>query len=102
MATTLYGTWCNRIDGGSSSPDDEVHPYLGEHVDAFDVEAICRDYREAIDAVLPAGLTLHGDEFLGPIPNGDGDERIDVDWEALGRAIEAIDLGEICQRHELA
>lgn len=103
MALTLYGTWCNRIDRYSSSPDDGIRDYLGEWVDDFDVDAIARDYREAIDALLPAGLSLNGDEFIGPIGNNsDGDEWIDVDWDALREAIEEIDFGAIVERHEIA
>lgn len=99
MASTLYNTWHHVM--GDLSPDDDVVSYVGEFIDDFDVGAIQHDYRAAIDAVLPPGLLLTGDQFIGPVPDNDGDESIDVDWEAVREDISGIDLAQICQRHDL-
>ena len=103
MAITLYGTWSNRIDGGSVDLETSISDWLGDVGDRYDIHAIANRYREAVNAALPEGVTLHAEEFLGPVPdNGDGDERVDVDWDAISEAVHALDLWAIADQHKLA
>jgi hypothetical protein len=46
--TTSYGNWVN-IEKHSVSVEDTVASALGDYVDDYDLEALVRDYREAIN-----------------------------------------------------
>ncbi len=98
--TTSYGTWSNCA--GALSIRDTVNDFTNGGGDQWNarllisgaLEAIIDDFRDAINAQLPDGVTLHGDEFYGPYPRGvfDSAEITDV--------IEAVDLGAIVERHD--
>lgn len=66
-ATTSYGSW-NTVDRSNLTVEGSVASYLGEFVDAYDVNKIVDMYREAINYCLPEGVSLLGDEFYGPYP----------------------------------
>lgn len=87
--TTSYGSWqvgsCVRVE-------DTVAESLGEFAGDYDVDAIASAFRAAINATLPDGVSLHGNEFYGPYY-----DRPDCN---LGEIIESIDLGEIADRHD--
>jgi hypothetical protein len=86
--TTDYG----QIVGTTLT--DEVLTALGEHADTFDLAAIVADYRAAIQAQLPTGVTVHGEGVLyGPYP------RIEFDRAAV---LEAVDFWAIVARHDSA
>ncbi|MFD4912875.1 hypothetical protein ACFWNR_06585 [Streptomyces virginiae] len=110
--TTSYGTWCNRVSPYSTSPDVDVLDYINggdsdwrellEESGALD--AIQHAYRDAIEAALPPGISLCGDEFIGPAyPDDDEfdgyptDENGSLDFAAM---MEGIDLGAIVDREE--
>lgn len=92
-ALTSYGCWNTLTDG--TAPEDDVCQYLGAVEDDYDVDAIVREYREAVDAALPRGVELYGDEFTGPY-----DARKEL-RPLIRPAVESIDLGAIVSRHEL-
>lgn len=77
---TSYGTWATRIEYGSGlSVDETVSQALSDaHCGKTDTAGITAAYREAINAALPCGVQLCGDEFYGPA----GFEP--VDFEADG------------------
>lgn len=111
--TTSYGTWCNRVAPYSTSPDSDVLDYINTgDADWRDLleksgalERIQREYRDAINAALPPGITLCGDEFIGPAYPDEGefdgyptDEHGDsLDFKAM---VEDINLGEIVERND--
>lgn len=111
-ATTIYGTWCNRVDELSSSPDDDVTDYVSggtpewlELLQASGALARIRsEYREAINAALPDSIALSGDEFIGPSAPEDGEfdgYPVDEDgWLDFKAIVDGIDLEEIRERNE--
>lgn len=110
--TTSYGTWCNRVNKYSTSPDADVLDYINGGDNAWQerleasgaLELIQDEYREAINAALPDSVSLCGDEFIGPAyPEDDEfdgyptDEYGVLDFEAL---FEDINLEPIVERNE--
>lgn len=110
--TTGYGTWCNRVNQYSTSPDSDVVDYIdGGDADwrqmldeTGALDEIKDAYRRAIDDALPPSISLCGDEFIGPAyPDDDEfdgyptDDFGDLDFEAL---VEDIDLGAIVEYYE--
>ncbi|MEU8682918.1 hypothetical protein [Streptomyces sp. NPDC048611] len=109
---TSYGTWCNKVNRFSTSPDADVSDYINggdadwrellEESGALD--QIQSEYRDAINAALPSDISLCGDEFIGPWEPEEGEfdgyptnEFGDLDFAAM---VEDIDLGEIVERNE--
>lgn len=110
--TTSYGTWCNRVNTYSTSPESDVLDYINGGDNAWQelleksgaLEEIQLEYRQAIDAVLPPSISLCGDEFIGPADPEDNEfdgyltgEYGDLDFKAM---VEDIDLGPIVERNE--
>lgn len=110
--TTSYGTWCNRVNTLSLSPDADVVDYVSggpsdwqELLQASGaLDRIKDEYRAAINAALPDDIALCGDEFIGPWEPEDGefdgypqDEDGALDFAAM---VEDIDLAEIVERNE--
>ncbi|MEV7654615.1 hypothetical protein AB0O39_10635 [Streptomyces anulatus] len=110
--TTSYGTWCNKINQFSTSPDSDVLDYINGGDNAWQtrlqesgaLELIQDEYREAINAALPDSVALAGDEFIGPAyPEDDEfdgyptDEYGALDLKAL---VEGIDLQPIVDRND--
>ena len=110
--TTSYGTWCNRVNNYSTSPDADVLDYINGGDSAWQhlleesglLEEIQRQYRAAIDAALPPSISLCGDEFIGPYEPDDDefdgypmDDYGILDFAAM---VEDIDLGAIVERNE--
>lgn len=81
--TTSYGTWVNHTSGGNGTVAGTVTDHLGEFVEEHDVDAIVTEFADEINAVLPDGVSLHGDEFYGPA----GQDR---DSDAIREAIESV------------
>ncbi|MFD3516258.1 hypothetical protein [Streptomyces sp. NPDC058657] len=107
MITTGYGSWYNHT-GSNLNPESDIADYMNgggtdwcERMDeAGATKAIADDYRAAVDAALPDGIYLTGDEFLGlhrTDPNY-SDEIGDFDIKG---AIAEIDLGPIVQKHDI-
>lgn len=111
--TTSYGTWCNRVNQYSTSPDADVLDYINggdndwqELLDASGALAqIQADYRAAINAALPDSVSLAGDEFIGPAYPDDNefdgyptDEDGVLDFQAI---VEGIDLEPIVERNDV-
>lgn len=110
--TTSYGTWCNRVNQYSTSPESDVLDYINggdnawqELLDASGLlKKIQSEYRDAINDALPPSVSLSGDEFIGPYQPDEGefdgyptDEDGFLDIEAVCRDI---DLGPIVERNE--
>lgn len=110
--TTSYGTWCNRVNQYSTSPDSDVLDYINGGDSDWQtlldesgaLEQIQREYRQAIENALPDDVSLCGDEFIGPAYPEDGefdgyptDEHGALDFAAM---VEGIDLEEIVERND--
>jgi hypothetical protein len=110
--TTTYGTWCNKINQFSTSPDSDVLDYINggdtdwqERLHASGAVALIQsEYRDAINAALPDSVALSGDEFIGPAdPDDDEFEGYPTDeYGALDIAalVEDIDLEPIVDRND--
>lgn len=104
--TTSYGTWNNRVEPSDLTVEQSVTVSLGDYASEYDIDEIVSEYRTAINAVLPAGVSLIGDEFIGPYSPADatwGPELEDEDGRLNIKAIvEDIDFWAIAARHENA
>jgi hypothetical protein len=69
--TTSYGTWANFGDG-ELTVEDNINSAVGEYAADYDLPALTKAYREAINEALPGGISLYGNEFYGPHPHVDG------------------------------
>jgi hypothetical protein len=110
--TTSYGTWCNRVNQYSTSPDVDVIDYIGgadsdwqELVEKSGaLEEMQRAYRDAIEAALPPSVSLCGDEFIGPWqPEDDEWEGYPTDEHGsldIAACLEDIELQPIVEANE--
>jgi len=106
MVTTSYGTWSNRVDPRALSVEQTIYEALGDYADDYDIDAIAADYRDAINMALPEGVTLAGDEFIGPYYAEDatwGPELEDEDGRLdIKSIVDGVDLWAIVAKHETA
>lgn len=103
--TTDYGSWNNHGDSYELTVEATVLNYLNggdsdwqervESTGAFD--HMVSDYRDAIQAALPEGVFLTGNEFIGPYYEADQSWEGELDIHAL---IQEIDLTPIVDRHD--
>lgn len=91
-ATTEYAGWGSVPGNGYREFDHEVAASLDDPA-AYDVPALAGAYRDAINAALPDGVSLVGDEFIGPHP-APADAR-----EQIGEALGAVDFWALVERH---
>ena len=110
--TTTYGTWCNRVALYSLSPDSDLVDYIGggdsdwlERVEKSGaLDEMKTAYRAAINAALPAGVSLCGDEFIGPAyPDSDEWEGYPTDEDGnldIAACVEDIDLQPIVEAND--
>jgi hypothetical protein len=107
MITTGYGSWYNHT-GNNTSPEGDIADYMnGAGADwwkrmeeAGAIDAIAADYRTAVDAALPDGISLSGDEFLG-LHQADPNYTDEIGDFDIRAAIEAIDLEPIVRKHDV-
>lgn len=108
MATTTnYGTWYNHT-GYNLTPGADIldainggdSPWQQRMEESGALERIESDWRDAIQAALPDGVWLTGNEFIGPHDSDPTftDEIADFDIKA---AIENIDLEKIIEKHDV-
>ena len=102
--TTSYGTWNNKVERYSLTVEQSVFDALGDYADDYDREALTAAYRDAINDALPDGVTLAGDEFIGPHQPADDEfdghphtEDGALDIKAI---VETIDFWEIAAKHD--
>lgn len=111
--TTSYGTWCNQVNEYSTSPDADVIDAIGggdtdwqQLLEASGALAtIQSQYRDAIEAALPPGVSLCGDEFIGPAyPDDDEWDGYPVDDMGsidIKACVEDIDLQPIIECNDI-
>ncbi|MFJ4682025.1 hypothetical protein [Streptomyces sp. NPDC088789] len=111
--TTSYGTWTNKVNSYSTSPDADVLDYIdgGDAdwrqllEDSGALAQIQDDYRAAIEAALPPSVSLCGNEFIGP-RRPDEDEWDGYPVNGTGRldiaaCVGDIDLESIVERNDV-
>lgn len=92
MTGYQLGSWGHRAGSHSLSLDWEVADALDSWEPSEDtVDAVCAAYRAAINAALPASVTLCGNEFYGEI---EADDDTDLDIAAL---VASVDFWAIAQ-----
>lgn len=104
--TTTYGTWVSQIDTYSLDPGASIYQALESAPadwfqrmqDSGALTAIETEYRAAINDALPAGVSLHGDEFIGPAYETDQSWDGDLDIRAI---VEQVDLWAIIERYDV-
>ncbi|MFD9965038.1 hypothetical protein [Amycolatopsis sp. NPDC058986] len=104
--TTSYGTWANVSQYSLDLETSVSEAFGADGPEGFDVDAIVSDYRDAINAALPDGVALAGNEFYGPAYDKDChfdgyplNEDGGLDLKAI---VDEIDLFAIIERHQLA
>jgi hypothetical protein len=95
-ATTEYGSWGIIMGGGCPALRALVDDVCDEHYTWDDVHEITEAYRDAINRELsPYGVTLAGDEFVGPYPRPDS-----YTPENLAEIVRAVHLDVIIREHD--
>lgn len=69
--TTTYGSWLNHAS--ELTVDHTIQAAVGEYANDYDLNAVKDDYVTAVNAALPDGVFLVGDEFHGPYRDEDAD-----------------------------
>lgn len=92
MSRTTLGTWLTLGDG-SLTMEETVTAVVGDHAEDFDMPALVEAWRSAIDAALPTGITLAGNEFYGPIGLSD------AEMAELRDKIASVELTPLLPRH---
>lgn len=106
MATTSYGTWASRVEHAEhlGVEDTVINALSDAHFGATDTAAIITAYREAINAALPNGVELRGEEFFGPADPVQGDfDGFDLDEDGcldIDAIIRSVDFYGIAERVE--
>lgn len=110
--TTSYGTWCNRVNQYSTSPDTDILDYINngdadwrERLETTGARRRMQEaYRAAIEKALPPDVSLCGDEFIGPAHPEPGEfdgyprnEFGALDFKAM---VADIDVAAIVERHD--
>lgn len=98
--TTEYGDWGDYSDsGGATDGTLTVNQHVigcleGDDLDDYDIDAITEEFREAVNEHLPEGVTLGGEQFIGPYH-----DRPEWGNDVLAEAIEAVDFDAIAEKH---
>lgn len=91
-AITSYGNFTN-FEPAALTLADSVSAALGEWAGDYDLDAIADGLRTEINAALPEGVTLNGDELYGPYDRRDEE----IDYRAIW---EGIDFWAIADKHD--
>lgn len=104
VTTTDYGSWTNYTDAlniGTTVLDyvNGADSDWQQRMEASGaMAAIERDYADAINAALPDGVALCGDQFIGPFYDADCHWEGELDIKEI---IENVDLAAIVERHDI-
>lgn len=107
--TTSYGTWYNRTGYGLTPSDAVTQAVNGGSTEWLErmetagaLDRIERDYRAAIDAALPRGISLVGNEFHGPDRSDPAYQPpADEEVDDIKEAVESVDLTPIIEKHDV-
>lgn len=76
---------------GPGTVEETVTLLLGDYADWANIPAVAADYRAAINAALPDGVVLDGNEFHGPAGAA-------LDIQAT---VDGVDFWAIAKRHHI-
>ncbi len=94
--TTTISTWATLTGGRmGATPDDMIADALGGYVGEYNLTGLVDDYRRAVRAVLPEGVSLAGDELVAVV-------GASCDLAAIREAVDGIDLYALAERQRLA
>jgi hypothetical protein len=111
--TTSYGTWNNHGDRGNVTVAASIADAINggdadwrERMEASGALDRVEDaYRAAIDEALPQGVSLCGNEFIGPYYSDQSIEQqmaaFDDDEDPIASAVESADLQAIIEAHDV-
>ncbi|THA29228.1 hypothetical protein E6R18_25315 [Streptomyces sp. A1277] len=101
--TTTYGSWLKHTH--ELTVGHTIRAAVGEFAADYDLDALENGYRTAVNAALPDGVFLVGDEFHGPYQDEDADfdgYALDEDGRLDIKTIVAgVDLYAIVEANEL-
>jgi hypothetical protein len=97
-----YGTWHNWMPSEGISPDQCVSEAIGNDFDEDVIDAVTKDWKDAINAALPPEVSLCGDQFYGPYddhdPHWTGYPVCTTEkWDAEGEPLESLDIAAIVE-----
>ncbi len=92
-ATTIIGDW-TIAEPCSAELEDTVRRTLDAFADDYDIPGLCAALRVAIDEALPDGVSLCGNQFVGPYL-GAADSG-----EAIRAAYASVDFWDIAERFD--
>jgi len=87
--TADYGGWISA-DPTNQTMEGSLAVALGSFGGDYDIAAIAKEWREAINEALPEGFSLNGNNFYGPYPK----KVID-----LKTIVDTVDLWSIVHRN---
>jgi hypothetical protein len=110
--TTSYGTWYNVTSHNLTPGADLLDAINGGDSDWQErmaksgaLERIETEWRQAIESALPIGVSLCGEEFIGPAYEADRDfEGFPIDEDGrldLTAIVESIDLMAIVEKRDV-
>ncbi|WP_314779312.1 hypothetical protein [Actinomyces massiliensis] len=103
MTTTHLGN-AAVILGYNNLPyplEDAFTAGMGDHRDSYDIEGICAEARKALEAALPEGITLVGDELFIEVTEWPNTVPLPEGWAAAAAgALDEDTLYAIWARHE--
>ncbi len=94
MSTRQIGTSTDiGINSHTGTLNEEIAHQLGEYANEHDIDAIEQDYRDAIAAALPEGVSLHGETLYS-----DRDDDVELD-DLRDSVCDGIDFWAITEKH---
>jgi len=95
MLIADYGLWSDFAPG--RDPESYVEDARGVDSATCEMYAVAAEFRRAVNAALPDGVTLAGNMFLGP------SEDVECEWDSpldITAIISSIDLEPIIKAHQ--
>lgn len=93
--TTEYGEYHHYAETSCHTMREEIGQAVGEWAYCYDLEGLEKAYREAINEVLPEGVSLHGDKFYGPHP------KTGPLMDQVRTAVRSVDFWEVAEKFDL-
>ena len=90
-ATTVIGDW-TTVEPHSTSLEATIGSALGEYAGDHDIPALTAAFRAAIDNALPEGISLNGNQFIGPWGHP-------YPGDAIREAYASVNFWALAQRH---
>lgn len=99
--TTEYGSWQNLGDSYALTVEQTVSDALGDYAADYDVVRLTAAYREKINEVLPPGVSLCGNDFIGPYGGTvDGVDSPHAEKLDIPTLVGEVDLWELVREFE--